>query len=59
MPNTFVINIGDFLEKITRGLYKSTPHRVRNSEKQSRYSVPYFYDPAWDAPIKELDLKID
>jgi isopenicillin N synthase-like dioxygenase len=47
------------LEKITRGLYKSTPHRVRNTEKKSRYSVPYFYDPSWDAPIKELDLKID
>jgi isopenicillin N synthase-like dioxygenase len=30
IPNTFVINIGDILEKMTRGLYKSTPHRVKN-----------------------------
>lgn len=31
IPNTFVINIGDILEKMTKGLYKSTPHKVRNT----------------------------
>ena len=48
IPNTFVINIGDTLERMTRGLYKSTVHRAKNNLGKSRYSVPYFYDPDWD-----------
>lgn len=43
---------------MTRGLYKSTPHRARNIQNISRYSVPYFYDPGWDAEIKQLDLQV-
>ena len=31
MPGTFVVNIGDILERMTNGLYQSTPHRVRNT----------------------------
>lgn len=58
IPNTFVINIGDILEKMTRRLYKSTPHRAKNIQGRSRYSVPYFYDPGWDAEIRELDIKV-
>ena len=58
IPNTFVINIGDILQKMTRGLYKSTPHRARNTQNISRYSIPYFYDPGWDAEIKQLELKV-
>jgi isopenicillin N synthase-like dioxygenase len=33
IPGTFVINIGDMLQKMTRCLYKSTPHRVQNRIK--------------------------
>jgi isopenicillin N synthase-like dioxygenase len=58
IPNTFVINIGDILEKMTRGLYKSTPHRAKNTQGKSRFSIPYFYDPGWDQEIKELELKV-
>ena len=28
IPGTFIINIGDMLQKVTKGLYKSTVHRV-------------------------------
>lgn len=58
IPNTFVINIGDILEKMTRSFYKSTPHRVKNTLGKSRFSIPYFYDPGWDQEIKELDIKV-
>ena len=43
---------------MTRGLYKSTPHRAKNNLGKSRFSVPYFYDPGWKAEIKELDIKV-
>jgi len=49
-PGTFVINIGDMMQKMTKGFYKSTPHRVVCSG-QERYSFPYFYDPGWDEKI--------
>lgn len=58
IPGTFVINIGDILERITGGLYKSTPHRARNTQGKSRYSVPYFFDPDWDSEIKLLEIKV-
>jgi isopenicillin N synthase-like dioxygenase len=28
--NVFIINIGDMLDKLTLGRYRSTPHRVLN-----------------------------
>ena len=57
IPGTFVINIGDMLQKMTKGLYKSTPHRVICTGKE-RFSIPYFYDPGWDQKIPVLDIFI-
>jgi isopenicillin N synthase-like dioxygenase len=58
IPGTFIVNIGDILERITGGLYKSTPHRARNTQGRSRYAIPYFFDPDWDAELKELKLEV-
>ncbi|KAL0834970.1 protein SRG1 [Brassica napus] len=44
LPNAFVVNIGDMLEMITNGAYKSIEHRgVVNSEKE-RLSVATFHN---------------
>jgi len=46
LPGTFVCNIGDMLDRMTRGLYRSTPHRVRlNTTGRDRLSFPLFFDP--------------
>lgn len=56
VSDSFVCNIGDMLERMTRGLYRSTPHRVRNVSGRDRFSFPFFFDPDWDARIEAIDL---
>jgi len=56
LPGTLVCNIGDMLDKLTGGWFKSTPHRVRNVSGRERYSFPFFFDPGFDAKIVPLPL---
>lgn len=49
-----VCNIGDMLERLTGGRYRSTPHRVKNSSGQDRLSFPLFFDPDFLAPMTPL-----
>ena len=51
LPGSFVVNIGDMLERMTGGAYRSTPHRVRNTSDVGRLSFPFFFDPSWDAVV--------
>jgi isopenicillin N synthase-like dioxygenase len=51
LPGSFVCNVGDMLDRLTNGLYRSTPHRVRNTSGRDRLSFPFFFDPSWDARI--------
>ena len=54
IPGTIVCNIGDMLDRLTGGWYRSTPHRVRNISGKGRLSFPLFFDPAFGAQIVPL-----
>ncbi len=54
IPGTLVCNIGDMLDRLTGGWYRSTPHRVRNLSGHSRLSFPFFLDPGFSAEVPPL-----
>lgn len=56
IPNSYVCNIGDMLERMTGGIYRSTPHRVRNVSGRGRLSFPFFFDPNFFAPVRPIEL---
>jgi isopenicillin N synthase-like dioxygenase len=50
----FVCNIGDMLERLTSGRYTSALHRVVNRTPHSRLSMPFFFDPRFDAELAAI-----
>ncbi|MEK6300897.1 MAG: 2-oxoglutarate and iron-dependent oxygenase domain-containing protein [Acidobacteriota bacterium] len=56
MPGSFVCNIGDMLDRMTGGLYRSTPHRVKNPARRDRLSFPFFFDPNYNVEVKPIEV---
>jgi isopenicillin N synthase-like dioxygenase len=54
IPGAFLCNIGDMLDRMTGGQYRSTPHRVQNVTRRTRLSFPFFFDPNFDATIAPI-----
>ncbi|MAV01983.1 MAG: 2OG-Fe(II) oxygenase [Rhodobacteraceae bacterium] len=54
LENSFVVNVGDMLHRMSNGLLRSTPHRVVNRSGSERYSCVFFYDPNVSFNIKPL-----
>eukprot|EP01018_Ginkgo_biloba_P036322 Gb_19822 [translate_table: standard] len=57
VPNALVIHIGDLLQILSNGKYKSILHRSLVNKEKTRMSWPIFCSPPGDAvigPVKEL-----
>lgn len=51
MYGTFVVNVGDFLQRISNDVFVSTVHRVRNLTGLERYSIPFFFSFNMDVEV--------
>lgn len=58
IENTFVINIGDLLQRWTNDRYVSNPHRVINRSGNERYSMILFYDPDPGTSVDPAELAL-
>jgi isopenicillin N synthase-like dioxygenase len=54
IAGSFVVNIGDMMARWTNDLVCSTLHRVINTSGRDRYSIPFFFDPDFDADLTVL-----
>ncbi|CAL1354061.1 unnamed protein product [Linum trigynum] len=48
IPNAFVVNVGDILEIITNGAYRSIEHRAMVNSDKERLSIACFHSPRYD-----------
>ncbi|KAL9237676.1 hypothetical protein vseg_012197 [Gypsophila vaccaria] len=53
-PNALLVNIGDTIEVLTNGKYKSIEHRVVTNEVKDRLSIVTFYAPSYQVELGPL-----
>ena len=56
VPDSFVVNIGALLQRISDNKIKATMHRVVDIGIE-RYSCPFFFDPKFSARVTTNILK--
>ncbi|KAG6816809.1 hypothetical protein H0H87_002778 [Tephrocybe sp. NHM501043] len=54
IPGCVVCNIGEMWEIWTNGLYRSTLHQVVHRSSNYRVSIPFFFEPNFDADVRPL-----
>lgn len=59
IPDTFVVNTGDVLNRWTNGRFLSTPHRAFNTAAAPRYAIPFFFHPNADTLVECLPTCTD
>lgn len=59
VEGAFVVNIGDFLQRLSNNRFKSTMHRVFNFQTAPRYSMPFFFGFNHDSICEVVPTCID
>ncbi|KAI3821966.1 hypothetical protein L1987_09545 [Smallanthus sonchifolius] len=59
VKNALVINIGDTIEVLTNGRYKSSEHRAITHKEKDRLSIVTFYAPSYEVEIGPMQEMID
>ncbi|GLJ33682.1 hypothetical protein SUGI_0676910 [Cryptomeria japonica] len=58
-PYALVINIGDLIEVMTNGRYKSIEHRAMTNKEKTRLSIATFYHPSLDEEVAPANNLVD
>jgi isopenicillin N synthase-like dioxygenase len=57
VPGAFVLNLGEMLQLVSHGYLRATPHRVLSPPAgRERFSVAYFFNPAYEATLQPVRL---
>ncbi|KAI3916849.1 hypothetical protein MKX01_011485 [Papaver californicum] len=59
MPEALLVNIGDALQVMSNGIFKSPLHRAVTNSERTRISLGMFYFPHQDEEIEPVALLID
>jgi isopenicillin N synthase-like dioxygenase len=59
IEETFVVNIGDFLQRLSNNCFQSTVHRVYNLQEEPRYSMPFFFGFNYDTTCSVVPTCVD
>ncbi|MED6130276.1 hypothetical protein PIB30_000177 [Stylosanthes scabra] len=59
IPNALVINIGDTIEVLTNGKYKSVEHRAVVHKDKDRLSIVTFYAPSYEVELSPIQEFVD
>ncbi|XP_062108609.1 protein SRG1 [Humulus lupulus] len=59
ISNALVVNIGDTIEVLTNGRYKSVEHRAVTHKQKDRLSIVTFYAPSYEIEIGPLAELVD
>ncbi|KAK1436012.1 hypothetical protein QVD17_01787 [Tagetes erecta] len=59
VENALVINIGDTIEVLTNGRYKSSEHRAVTHKEKDRLSIVTFYAPSYEVEIGPMQELVD
>ena len=51
IPNAYVVNGGQLLQRWTNDYFLATPHRAVNRSGGERYALAFFYDSNIDCPV--------
>jgi isopenicillin N synthase-like dioxygenase len=54
LAGAFVVNIGDMVQVWSNDAYRAPLHRVLAMDAVERYSLPFFYNPAYRAAVAPL-----
>lgn len=55
VPGAFTVNLGNMMMWWSNGRFKSTLHRVRNTSRQERFSVPFFWNADNHVTVEPLE----
>ncbi|OAP03628.1 LBO1 [Arabidopsis thaliana] len=59
LPNALVINIGDTIEVLSNGKYKSVEHRAVTNREKERLTIVTFYAPNYEVEIEPMSELVD